>query len=169
LWRTHSCVPRSHSCERFPRHHSLMATPGLSCTVFAGVRTQHVKNVRHAGAVTSWVNIALADGLRGARTAPGIGRLSFIRESSGVPQYGPCQILRLVPSFLHTTDRGSSVRSPGKRGYQTQSLCDRRRYLLLAIWGRTIFAGSTMRLNSSSVTNPSFSAASFSVRSLSIA
>ncbi len=36
-WRTHSCVPRSHSCER----------SGLVEEVFARVRTRHAKCVRH--------------------------------------------------------------------------------------------------------------------------
>ena len=38
-----------------------------------------------------------------------------------------------------------------------------------ATYGLTILAGSTTRSNSSSVTKPSFSAAAFSVRSLSMA
>jgi hypothetical protein len=41
--------------------------------------------------------------------------------------------------------------------------------LLVATYGFTILAGSTTRSNSSSVTKPSFSAAAFNVRSLSIA
>src|SRR5580698_2840109 len=36
-WRTHSCVPRRHSWRR----------PDIPFTVFAGVRTRHVENVRH--------------------------------------------------------------------------------------------------------------------------
>jgi hypothetical protein len=41
--------------------------------------------------------------------------------------------------------------------------------LTCATYGRTIFAGSTTRLNSASVTKPNFNAAAFNVRSLSIA
>ena len=37
-WRTHSCVPRSHSCERLR---------DFLKNVFAGVRTRHAKCVRH--------------------------------------------------------------------------------------------------------------------------
>jgi len=44
-----------------------------------------------------------------------------------------------------------------------------RRYLPVATYGLTILAGSTTRSNSSCVTKPSFIAASFSERSLSIA
>ena len=40
---------------------------------------------------------------------------------------------------------------------------------LVATYGFTIFAGSTTRSNSASVTKPSFKAAAFNVRSLSVA
>ncbi len=42
-------------------------------------------------------------------------------------------------------------------------------YLPVATYGLTILAGSTTRSNSTSFTNPSFSAAAFNVRSLSMA